>query len=496
MTAKFILLLLVGCTAGASAGVIETTAGGDGVFRFSGTDHLIIDGRKDPDDNASPNTNQVMHETSLSGQLYNYSFNIDFTDRVGLDNYSSYVNAPFTLEKSSAKWEYHDWELSLGDSHQEIGRGIALSLYRDDVFGIDNTLLGGTARFHPSSIDAEIFAGKIHSILSPVAINPVDSTLLTRNVWIAGGTIAVDLSKETKVGLHYFGAAEIPNDPQKIDAVWHTAGAIFSRDNVLEGVDFYAESNVLLSQSIFNGNSTALPTGFGSYGALVWSPSPWKVKWEVKDYRNDNFEFRRPPTLEEDIIQTLDIVDVTGSRWMAERRWGEHTTVAASFLYGYDRELQGSINHGVVGIKFRAPFNVDVEARTGYRWVPGQENMIHGTLKAHMPTFTGQSVEVSALIQYYNQRLNFTPTPDDRHVFGLAYNFSEKFSTNLGYEYVPTNSDSLGQSFLNIGGTFKTGALVARVFAGQTSGGTVCSGGVCRVVPPFTGALAETTYTF
>ena len=43
---------------------------------------------------------------------------------------------------------------------------------------------------------------------------------------------------------------------------------------------------------------------------------------------------------------------------------------------------------------------------------------------------------------------------------------------------------------------FIAGGLVSKAFIGKTSGGTLCSGGVCRVVPPYTGAMLETTYVF
>jgi hypothetical protein len=497
-----VILVLMGVSLsvfGAEVGSIEESSGVGSAFRFSGTEHFIADNRNDPNDNTAPATNQVMNEVNVTGEYNNFSLNLDWTDRVGLDTYSSYVNAPFNLEKFNAKWRANDWEVIVGDTHQEIGRGVALSLYRDDVFGIDNTVQGVTAHYHPKGFDETIFGGRINEIFAPVAINPVDNTMLNRNVWIAGTSTSVDITKEFKVEGHYVLAMEEPGTQltaQPIDAVWHTAGAIITKDNILEGVDLYVESNVLLSSAIYNGNSTTLPTGFGSFGSLVWSSNPWKVKWEIKDYRNDNFEFRRPPTLEEDLIQTLNVIDVTGSRWVVERKLDEHTMVTASYLVEEDRELGGIIHHGVVGGKVRLPMKLDVEVRGGYRDAPGLENMIHGSLKAKLPTAQGQSIELSALVYYYNQRLNLDPTPDDRHIFGLTYTFSEAFNTTVGYEYVPTNSPNLGNNFFNVGGTYKTGPLVARVFLGQTSGGTVCSGGVCRIVPPFTGGLLETTYTF
>jgi len=88
------------------------------------------------------------------------------------------------------------------------------------------------------------------------------------------------------------------------------------------------------------------------------------------------------------------------------------------------------------------------------------------------------------------------PALKDRNLLDVSYIFSRHVTCSVGYEYIPTNAPSAGHHFFNGNVSYKKGPLTAKAFAGQTSGGTICSGGVCRQRPPYTGAFVETIYNF
>jgi hypothetical protein len=373
---------------------------------------------------------------------------------------------------------------------------IALSLYRDNVFGIDNTLQGAWLRYHPQGFDGAVFGGRIQALQAPVAINPVPNQLINRQVFLAGTSVSVSPAKGTKISGHYVLAVNEALDSGFYTKYWHTGGVIVSQENLLDGLDAYAEGNVVFQQQLLSGEYRNMPTASGSFAALVWSPVPWKVKLEGKDYRAYDFDFRRPPSLEEDVVVDVNTQNVTAARLTIERQLGNaKNTVYTSFIEGQDRAEEAAINHGVIGTKF-VPFGrSEWEAKAGYRWQPGFSNLAHADLKAKFPTFKGQAFEIEAKKQFWNRDLRLG-TKDDRNVLGLTYTFSENVNISAGYEYVPTNDPSTGRNFYNAGGTYKTGNLVAKAFVGQTSGGSVCSGGVCRQVPPYSGGMVETTYSF
>src|SRR5260221_591535 len=132
----FLLLSLGFLTVRAAfAASIETGAGD---VRITATDHVIFSNSKDPSDTVAPTTNLFMNEALVRGEVGPYSLDIDFTNRF-TTNGPQTVNKPFVLEKKTLAADWTDWQIKIGDSHHELGRGIALALYRDNVFGVDNT---------------------------------------------------------------------------------------------------------------------------------------------------------------------------------------------------------------------------------------------------------------------------------------------------------------------------------------------------------------------
>lgn len=465
-------------------------------FETSGNDQLLMLSRKDNADSSIPPTNQLLHEMKILAQYGNYSAAVDWTNQMAFAS-SNLRNKPFVLEKATALANWGNWEAKAGDTHEEFGRGIALSLYRDDVFGVDDTVQGAQLRYHTPDAEALVFGGRVHSLTTAVALNPLASLVLSRDVWLVGASGSLKVDKASKLSSHYLLAMNQPFQLGTVDTVWHTVGATFTREEILEGMDFYGEGNILLGTSINNGVSQSLPTGFGNYGALTYTAKPWKLKWEVKDYRNDNFDFRRPPTLEEEIVETLNIVNVTGSRLGVEREVESlGTTFFTSYLLADDRQLMGTVNHAVGGVRLKLNQQDQVELKGGYRWVPGIQNIAHLQLKTKFKTSKGQFVELEGLKEYSNLTLNLVPAKEDRNTLHLTYTFSESVNATVGVEYLPTNDPSIGQTFVNLSGTFKMGSLIAKGLVGQTSGGPLCSGGICRIIPPFTGAMVETQYAF
>lgn len=461
-------------------------------------EHLVFSNAKDPVDKSLPPTTLFLHEVTLSTEYREYAAVIQFANRYTPDGKKN-INKPLVLEKKAISAGGEEWELHLGDSHHEFGRGIALSLYRDPVFGIDNTLEGISTKYHSASLaapfEASLLAGRVNSLVAPVAIHPVPQNLKGRTVWLTAGSVSVKPGFDIKLGGHYVLAMSQPDGADFFDKRWHTAGATLSH-GFGGNVEFYGEQNLLFSQRLRQGTFQSYPNGYGGYGSVVWSSVPWKIKWEFKDYRNYDFEFRRAPTLEEEIVETLNTENVTASRLYVERRVGQmNATMFGSYLVGEDRGIHSTVHHGVVGSKLKLDGRSALEMKTGYRLLPGHNDMIHASGKIGFPTFHGQSLDLNARKVYSRANIS-TGMLEDRTILELTYSFSDNFNATLGYEYMPFNAFAVGKHFPNLGAMAKAGDLTGRAFVGQTSGGTRCSGGVCRQVPPYTGAMVETTVSF
>lgn len=449
---------------------------------FTSTPELVDPGQ-------SPSV--LRSETHLGAEAGRFNLGTILSNRFAIQSDGSDV--PLYLEKIHATYESDQWQFTVGDSHLELGRGIALALFRDDTFGIDNTLQGGAVKFAPDGWEFHASAGRIRTLRTPVTLLPFQNPLYQRQVFAAAGAVKRRWS-ETQLGAHYLLTQNLPDDTPA-DKRWHTVGATFSADSFLPGWDAYGETNVMLGQRIYPAIDT-LPTGYGTYASLVYSPVPaWKLKVEGRDYRDYNYDFHRPPTMEEDIVTSLNFQDISAAKFTAERRMGIYHSIKASLLAGNDRVVKTNVQHAVVAGKWKVA-ELGFEARSGYRWMDGQSDLIHGDIKAKIPTFRGQFAEIGYRKLYGHSNLNFLPTLDDRNFFDFGYTFSSHWSLSAGVEYVPSNPADIGQMYYNVGTLVKVDAFTSRAFVGSTSGGPQCSGGICRLVPPYSGVMVEGTYAF
>ncbi|MBI3296499.1 MAG: hypothetical protein HYZ71_17375 [Deltaproteobacteria bacterium] len=455
-------------------------------------EHVLIGNVAAPDDPGAPAERRFLNYLSAGSEIGRINFGADLTTMM-TEFQNTGVDRLVSLEKKHVSYVGDDLRADLGDSTQLLGRGIALDLYRDDVFGIYNTLEGLSARYDASFAKISGFAGRVNALVAPVALNPIEYPLTDRQMMLAGGVAELNAFEGSRLGLHAFTAQQMTTDNTESWA-WNTVGAVVAQDNVLEGIDVYLEPNIVLRDHSLFGKNSALSPSFGTFVSIAMSPDQWKIKLEAKDYRNYDFGFRRPPTLEDELIASLNNEDVSLARFQAERRVGP-LALTASVAAGYDRVIRTQIYHGIIGSRFHWGRD-ELELKAGYRLMPGDNDITHAAVKFKVGTFAGQSLEMNLRRQLEAHRISTTPFNNDRNLVEATYNFSERWSLGLGFENVPTNPASLGADFFNANIAYKAGAKSARAFLGSTSGGARCSGGVCRVVPPFSGALLEGYYSF
>jgi len=467
-------------------------------FSWNFTDHALLTSAKDPGDSEVPAVNLISHQSTLGGEIGPIRGSVTFSNQFTPNGEPS-LNQNFILDKKTLTGEWENWEVRLGDSHQEFGRGIALSLFSNPIFGVDNTLEGGSLKYRYSSLEILGFGGRVNALRAPVAINPVDTLMTGREVVLAGGAVTAAVMDQTRLSAHYHATSSRP-EGKEINKRYQTVGVSLDSKDFIPGVDAYIESNVMDWEAFSYGKGMkAKPRAYASFASLTYSDLSFRTKLEVKDYRNFLYEFQRPPTLEEEIVLATNNSDVSAARLVLENRFGENrsSSLGASYLMGQDRELKVPIYHPIVFSKYKLSRGLEMELRGGYRWMPTKNNLAHGSFKTKVKTSKGQYFELELRRQNLNQAIN-TPIPirEERNIALATYTFSEKFNIGFGYEYMPTNLPEVGNHFMNGSATYQTGILTARGFFGKTSGGTQCSSGVCRQVPAYTGAYLETSVTF
>ncbi|MFM8313062.1 MAG: DUF6029 family protein [Deltaproteobacteria bacterium] len=468
-------------------------------FRVTASDHLIFSNAKNDVDPTAPPNQLFLNEGKVRAELGDWRGDIHFSNRFQPSSKTDRTPSIF-LEKKSISYDSKNWQLIFGDSHQELGRGIAVSLFSEPAFGIDNTLEGGVAKFRPDNFEVTLWGGRVNVLRSPVAINPVDMRMKDRNVLMVSGSMGYKFSSDSRLGAHYLMTMNQRKSDLDLDKRFQTAGTTFSQDNIFDSIDLYVESNVMIPDVASKGKWVRSPLARAGYMSLSWSEAPWKVKFEAKDYDHFDFDFRRPPSLEEDV--PLANVPNNFSNITAGRLYGEYlvsglsSKVYSSLLYGVDRLDDADLYHAVVGSKLATTERSEMDFKLGCRTVVGHSQIYHGSIKGKVKTLPGQMAELELRKQQSRLQIDTNPSREDRNAVSLTYSFSEYWNVTGGFEYIPTNDNELGKNFFNLGTSYRKGALTTRAFVGDTSGGAQCAGGVCRQAPPFSGAMLEASYLF
>jgi len=487
-------LLPLAASAAVETAVISEQVLARGGARLSAQGRGFFSSARDPQDPESKPTGVLLHETLVGGEAGDLGAGVRFSNRL-TTNGPRDLNTPFTLEKKTLRGELGDLRVELGDSYQELGRGIALALYRDPVLGLDTTLEGASVRYRPEGWEAGAFGGRVNPWKVPVAVQPVDSPLLGREAFLAGGQAQARLAADAVVGTHYLMTWSRKTGATVMEKRWQTVGAWAAVDGVGGAVDLYAEANLLTPENLARPDLSQA-RGWGAFASAAWSGGGWRARIEGKDYGRFAYDLRRPPNIEDDVVLTLNTTDVASARLFAERLFPEaKASAGGSMLAGYDRVLGVPFYHGLATAKHHA-LGAEWEWKGGYRWAVARNDLVHVGGKAKIPTAKAQALELEAKAILQVKNLQATPQREDRYTLGVTYSFSERWAAGLGYEGLPTNPADAGRGFTNANLAYRSGSFAAKGFVGQTGGGAQCSGGVCRQVPPYKGAMVEGTYAF
>lgn len=467
--------------------------------RFSVQEHALFAQTSDFNDPKLPLVSVMMNEAKVRAEWGRWTAGVLFTNRLSAAEDPAQTE-PFYLEKKNLKYETANWTLVLGDEHLELGRGLALSLFRDEVLGIDSTLEGAVATWTPGKV--RVFGGRVNPMRRPVALLAWENPLFERSFWLAGAEVVRRVSSEAKLQGHYVLSANRPDQLEAFDRRWHTLGGSFLAEGLGDEWDLFLESNVILQEALDPSVSQRLP-GTATFGSLVWSPGAWKVKFEAKNYRGFYYDFHRPPSIEEDIIHTINTQDITAGRVTLERNLGspslapgQGSNVRASTLVGFDHLLGTPFRHSVASGYWAISSKASLNYRAGYRWTDTRTAVRHANVSLKFPSPIGQSMELGFRKLLEDTDLETSVSTVDRNAIDFTLNPVDGWSVTLGYEFLPNRSDDLGKHFFNVGTRLAKKSFQGRVFVGQTSGGPQCSGGICRVVPPYTGAAVEASYVF
>lgn len=419
------------------------------------------------------------------------------------------LKADFDLGKRFVQYASAHLEARAGDFYASLGRGLVFSLTK--VFEeegldyvIDTTVDGGRLAASAGPVFGEAFGGWIDRAQEP---GVRDKVLGGSAGWTRAGlgTIRIQgLSAHLEPGGTFWNhQVRAGSVSVELPELWGVAG-------------LYGEFSLMRRQSY---DFERPVDGHGLYVASKLRAGRFSLLLEMKDYRQLNFEYGRPPLLEGeelDIVADqfdLDLTDV--SAWSA--RLDYYAPASETLLYvkglavvddpedhrdygSYDRR----IGHVLAGIEKKFRGGGYLHGLAGWRretdtsivFMSTNGRTFHDQLNLSWPVGGGFSLEADWKhkvfdgpdYEYSEIRASLSLHRSPRWVLTGLY----ERSTDPAVEYATGHRNYwAGQIEIRL-----PGGHALRLFAGSTKGSMKCAGGVCRLFPPFEGVRLEAFLRF
>jgi hypothetical protein len=430
----------------------------------------------------------------------------------------------YTLEKAWVGWTSRSVELVAGDAYVSLGRGLSLSLRKQDELGVDTTLRGAKALVHHGAFGGTLLAGyaNIQNMDETTGQGVDDPYDL-----IAGAQANLTLGPAT-VGIQgsavaFRSSLGVTPEPAYSDR-FYQYGPMLDIPRLGEHFGLYLEG---IAQTRDGPGRDG--KGFGGYGAATVYAGPLTVLVEGKAYgkleplkpnlANPAFSYivyNTPPTLER-VLQPLEHTqsEVYGGRVRLDLSfpYGMH----ALLNYGTFRDAQGYADPAATGQQ--RPGNIhDPYAGFDGHWngARSRAGVMLGRRTVHL-SGTRAHVRVDDHVQadvvhtvgaHWNfevHLLHAERKKDDSAILRrrfregtllVSLRYRPHVGLAVGYDYTTDPTQRKVRYFSgNLDWEIHRAALL-RLFVGSQRGGLRCLSGVCRTLPPFEGVKLVATLRY
>lgn len=463
---------------------------------------------------------------------------------LGEENPRCYLDWDLRPERFALRWEPGDWTVEAGDSQIVIGRGIAMSFRKVDLLGVDNALRGGHVRYQGSNFRFGIHGG----VANPQNQDPIDFSIIEEPTdFVVGSNFGVTVPGPTPVtvGGHAVRVWFQNDDTSTAeDRAVDVAGWSLEAPALADGqLAVYFEANGM-RRTYQLVDDPHIEGGHGVYGSVQLQLTNLTLLAEWKDYTNflvapsvtegnpwriynasPPVEFAGPQRLRAIGNQRggglrMDYAFLPGP-WSfslnsvayglnetSDDPWDEGIFVTHSWATLAKRQEYGGDINWSIDLSFGTRFEVLMHDIETFGGPPGpvagdlDRWMIHG--RADLTIGSGDH-SFDIVVDHRHERQLIGTSQDEFQIGGVSvtYTWGVPLTLSLGVRWtdfqagVVTNRGMRDYNFL--GGefypsfegrwTFEPGTYLG-IFVGQTPGGQLCSGGVCRDVPTFEGFRA------
>ncbi|MGE0784256.1 MAG: hypothetical protein AB7S26_01110 [Sandaracinaceae bacterium] len=456
-----------------------------------------------------------------------------------------YIRPDFRPERLVLRWEPDDWTLEAGDSQIVIGRGLAMSFRKVDLLGVDNALRGGHVRYRGDNFRFGLHGG----VANPQNQDPINLAILQDpEDYIIGGNVGVTIPGETgiMVGAHAVRVWFQDDETSSYrDRALEVAGWSVEAPALADGqLALYVEANGMQRHQML-GDEAQTMGGHGVYGSVQLQLTNLTLLAEWKDYTNFLVAtsiteanpwriYNASPAVEFDGPQRLrGIGNQRGGGLRMDYAFlpGPWSFSVNSVAYAFNEEASSDpwqdgifVSHSWVTLAKRQEYGGDINWSLDFNFGSRFEVLMHDVTRPDSSIVDAGSLDRwmihgRADLTIGSGDHSFDFVVDHRHERELiggelhefqvggasvTYTFGVPLALTLSLRWTDFQQGVVDRrqdrDYNFLGGAFypsfegrwafDPGTYVA-IFVGQTPGGQLCSGGVCRDVPTFEGFRLE-----
>lgn len=466
------------------------------------------DGQPDND-----NYGVFINRTNLNGSAYGLSTQLRIDTETFIDRPNRRYKNDLRLERLQVQYQWNDFLVTGGDFFKQLGRGIMLSLRKEDEIGMDTALRGGQIEYRGADHELAAFAGKTN----PSQLDTVSQRYRKDfDDLMAGGSYTFHGIDGMSIGAHaLYLRPRISIDEDVQD--WTQSAGAWAQIDVLDWLSLYAEGAWQLRSLVGKeeqGHAEYLAADIHLGGFSILAEAISLAEFEIRGSPNQVLQAReaynRPPTLQRIAEQIFDNRDVIAGRLrVAYFIEGANLQLYANGLLRYvgmyEELRRGGTRsrvvqqiHGWGGAEWIfGAGGGRLNASGGYRHeTQGGEpfkTLVHTDVDFVLPLGEGYSLHLAETSEYR------TLVPDADWWRGSVFlGFERAGVGSLTFEF-GWDDERTGTPDNPIATVFFAAILGARInqhlnanfTVGTQRGGLKCIDGICRVYPGFAGLRGE-----
>lgn len=375
----------------------------------------------------------------------------------------------FDLFRKFVQYSSENLNVHVGDFYASLGRGLVLSVLKNDDVFRERTILGGDIVYNKGRISLRALGGVLQ-----------DETHEQR--WaLGGGEAVVEVIKNNRLGARfsYVDGLETQTDLGKRV----TYSISLSGDQILENFSYYMEFAAL---DFLRENSD---NGYGIFSNLTFSHGHVTVFGEFKKYENFDNEINTPPVTdrEDEIVPGSS---TTGGRLFFQYAFFD-PGIILFFNVGRYEEFGDAGNHCYAGFGVEDLWDkLTMSVTYGIRDVLYRQKRLDFYFIYQLTDILGLELTIKDK-RYRDGSLYFT---ESDQVFQVSV--APVISVFVMHQYSRQRLIDLNHFFSGGMRINLSGRTVIELSGGTIRGGQVCSGGQCYVAPPFKGIKLSLFHIF